>query len=463
MDLHIDLDRGGHLRAQLESQLRDGIRTGRLQAGVRLPATRLLSRELGVSRGVVVEAYAQLTAEGYLVTRQSGGTRVAAGIAQARRVAPAPCPSETPIRFDLRTGLPDPSLFPRRAWHAATEAALRELPDASLLYWPPQGQQRLRHALNAYLGRVRAIVADEEQTFITCGSSHAYATLWQGLREHGVVRVAHEDPAWGRIPATIAQAGLEAVPVPVDRHGLSLSRLAPADVQAVVVSPAHQYPTGVVMHPARRGELIGWARRTGALIIEDDYDAEYQFDGRPIAPLRSLAPDCVIYVGTTSRILAPALRIGWLLVPRRLTEALAAAHEVASTQPSVINQSALATLLERGDIDRHLRHARCSYRARRAALLAALARALPSVRLSGGAAGLHMMAWLPRGTNEEGVVAEAVRRGVAVDGLHGDCAVTRALAPALVLGYGSIAEASIPAAVAQLAPAIEGELDQRCA
>ena len=384
MDLHLSLDRRRPLRAQLEQRLREAIRSGRLRPGVRLPASRLLAGELGVSRGVVVEAYAQLTAEGYLQTRGSGGTRVAPTLQPALHRIPRP----QRVRFDLRPGLPDSSLFPRRAWVAATTTVLRELPDAALLYGPSAGQRRLRRAITTYLGRTRAILAGEDQTFITCGASHALSLLWSGLRDRGVERVAHEDPAWERIPATILQAGLEPVPVRVDSRGLSVRELQAADAQAVVVSPAHQYPGGAVMHPSRRERLLAWSRETGGLIVEDDYDAEYRYGTLPPAPLRSADAAHVAYVGTTSKTLAPALRLGWLIVPPHLAETVSAQHAVSYAQPSVINQAVFASLLENGEFDRHLRRTRIIYQARRRALVAAVERFAPGLRLTGGAAGL---------------------------------------------------------------------------
>jgi GntR family transcriptional regulator/MocR family aminotransferase len=231
---------------------------------------------------------------------------------------------------------------------------------------------------------------------------------------------------------------------------LSVSDLYRTDAQAVVVSPAHQYPTGVIMHPARRAELLEWARSTGGLIVEDDYDAEYRFGSAPMAPLRSGAPDSVVYVGTTSKILAPALRLGWLVVPERLAPAVASAHAVSYAQPGVANQAAFAALLESGEIDRHLRRARGVYKARRRALLSSLKGLIPTVRLAGGAAGLHLIAWLPPQANEDWVVAEAARLGVAVDGLRTRCSVSAKLGPALVLGYGAITESAIPEAIARL-------------
>ena len=461
MDLHIVIDPRRPLRAQVEKQLRDGVVAGRLKSGVRLPPSRLLARELGISRGVVVEAYAQLTAEGYLVTRGSGGTRVAPGVPQPVSIRQRATTSRR--RFDLRAGLPDPSLFPRRTWSAAYGAAVRELPDAALLYGPVQGQRRLREALTAYLGRARAIAADADHTFITCGASHALVVLWHALRQRGVRTVAHEDPVWDRVPATIAHAGLRPVPVRVDGRGLSVADLYAVEAQAVVVSPAHQYPTGVLMHPTRRLELIKWARETGGLIVEDDYDAEYRFGARPLAPLRSIAADRVAYVGTASKVLAPALRIGWLLVPADLARLVAAQHAVSHAQPDVIDQAAFTTLVESGELDRHLRKTRAVYRERRATLLAALTGAMPTLRVSGGAAGLHLMVWLPRQLSEDAVVEAAWQREVAVDGLHSACAVAREFGPALVLGYGGIAESAIPVAIAQLAECIVGGQARRSA
>jgi GntR family transcriptional regulator/MocR family aminotransferase len=306
-------------------------------------------------------------------------------------------------------------------------------------------------------------VADAEHTFITCGASHALVLLWNALREVGVRSVAHEDPVWDRVPVTIAQAGLQPTPVRVDGRGLSVADLYAVDAQAVVVSPAHQYPTGVLMHPTRRLELIKWARETGGLIVEDDYDAEYRFGTRPLAPLRSIAADRVAYVGTASKVLAPGLRLGWLLVPGRLAQLVAAEHAVSYAQPDVIDQAAFATLVESGELDRHLRKTRGTYRARRAALLSSLMSMMPTLRISGGAAGLHLLVWLPRYVSEQAVVESAAEREVAVEGLHTACAVSRELGPALVLGYGGIAESAIPLAISHLAECIGGGRAQRSA
>lgn len=456
MDLHIALDRNRPLRAQLERELRDGIRSGRLHSGSKLPPTRLLARELGVSRGVIVEAYAQLVAEGYLLARTREGTRVADGLAQTPRRARATRAPQPRIRYDLRAGIPDLSLFPRRAWNTATAKALHELPDAALSYGPPEGLAHLRVTLGAYLGRVRAVLAESEQILITCGCSHALGLLWRTLDDGGSPRVAVEDPSWPHTSETISQAGLEAIPLPVDSRGLVVSELDASGAQAVVVSPAHQYPTGAVMHPSRRAELIAWARRTGGLVVEDDYDAEYRYDGAPIASLQSLAPEHVAYIGTCSKILAPGLRLGWLIVPDRLAGEQATAHAVTDAQPSVITQASYANLLERGDVDRHLRRTRRVYRARRAALMQALAAELPELRVQGASSGLHVMAWLPPTAEEATVSARARERGLLVVGLHDECAVFAPSAAGLVLGYGSIAESAIPAAIRELAACVRG-------
>jgi GntR family transcriptional regulator/MocR family aminotransferase len=454
MDIHLALDRAAPLRAQLEHELRDAIRGGRLRAGAKLPPSRVLADELRVSRGVVVEAYSQLIAEGYLVARAGDATRIADGLAQQ---PPAPRAPSTPagrIRYDLRSGLPDLSLFPRRAWQAATANALRGLPDAALSYGSRRGLRQLRLALADYLGRVRAVVAEPERVFISASATQGMELVWHTLRERGARRVAVEDPTWSAIPQAVAQAGLEPLPVAVDEHGLDVGALGSIDADAVVLSPAHQYPMGTVLAPERRSEVIAWARRNGRLIVEDDYDAEYRYDREPIASLQGLAPDCVAYVGTVSKTLAPGVRLGWVLVPSHLVGEMAAQHGVARAVPSVIMQAAYATLLERGEIDRHLRRTRREYHARRNALIDALARQLPEASVAGAAAGLHLIAWLPEEKDETVISDAAARRGVAIHTLHEFCAVTAPRAPALLLGYGQIAETAIPIAVQELAAAV---------
>jgi GntR family transcriptional regulator / MocR family aminotransferase len=453
MDLHLVLDRGAPLRSQLERELRDAIRAGRLRSGSKLPSSRALADELDLSRGVVVEAYAQLIAEGYLVARRGDGTRIAEGLARqppARRAPSSPAPR---IRYDLRSGVPDLSFFPRRQWQAASTIALRELPDAGLAYGSPRGLRRLRTALSDYLGRVRAVVADPGRMLVSTGASSALGVLLIALRERGAARIAVEDPSWPAIPHAVAQAGLEAIPVAVDEDGLKTAELEAARADAVVLSPAHQYPTGAVLHPRRRAELIAWARGTGKLIIEDDYDSEYRYDREPIAALQGLAPDCVAYVGSASKTLAPGLRLGWLLIPSHLVAEVSAQQAVTRAMPNALAQAAYATMLERGDVDRHLRRTRRRYHARRNLLVAALGRCLPYARIAGASAGLHLIGWLPDDSDETAIADAAAERGVAIHTLHQDCAVTAPAPPALLLGYGLTSEPAIPRAVEELARA----------
>jgi GntR family transcriptional regulator/MocR family aminotransferase len=454
VDIHLTLNRAAPLRAQLERELRDAIRSGRLRSGAKLPPSRVLADELRVSRGVVVEAYSQLVAEGYLVARSGDGTRIADGLAQQPLAPRAPSRGTPRIRYDLRTGLPDVSLFPRREWQSAMASVLREMPDAGLLYGSRRGLHELRVALSDYLGRVRAVVADPGRGFICAGAAHGMGLLWNTLRQRGAQRVAVEDPAWLAIPETVVNAGLEAVPIAVDEHGLDVAKLESVDVDAVALSPAHQYPTGTVLAPQRRAELIAWARRRGTLIVEDDYDAEYRYDREPLASLQGLAPDCVAYVGTASKTLAPGLRLGWMFVPSHLVGEVTAQHGVARAMPSVLMQATYAALLDRGEIDRHLRRTRRIYHGRRNALIDALARWLPEATVGGAAAGLHLIAWLPQGADESAISDAAAERGVAVLSLHDDCAMTDPFRPALLLGYGMVAESAIPRAVQELAKAV---------
>ncbi|MGZ4195196.1 MAG: MocR-like pyridoxine biosynthesis transcription factor PdxR [Solirubrobacteraceae bacterium] len=454
VDIHLTLNRAAPLRAQLERELRSAIRSGRLRSGAKLPPSRVLADELRVSRGVVVEAYSQLVAEGYLVARSGNGTRIADGLAQQPPAPRAPSGRAQRIRYDLRTGLPDVSLFPRRQWQSAMASALREMPDVGLLYGSRRGLRELRFALSDYLGRVRAVVSDPGRVFICAGAAHGMGVLWSTLAQRGAKRIAVEDPAWRAIPATVVHAGLEVIPIRVDEHGLDVAQLESVDADAVALSPAHQYPTGTVLAPSRRAELIAWARRRGTLIVEDDYDAEYRYDGDPLASLQGLAPDCVAYVGTASKTLAPGLRVGWMLVPSHLVGEMTAQHGVARAMPDVLTQATYARLLERGEIDRHLRRTRRMYHARRNALIDALARSLPEATVGGAAAGLHLIASLPDATDEIAVSDAAAQRGVSILTLHRDCAVSAPLPPALLLGYGMVAESVIPRAVQELANAV---------
>jgi GntR family transcriptional regulator/MocR family aminotransferase len=452
LDLLVRLDRGGGpLRAQVEEQLRDAVRARRLAPGVALPSTRALARELGVSRGVVVDAYAQLAAEGYLVARQGAPTRVSDAASPAGGVAETPATERLP-RFDFRPGGPDVSLFPRAAWLTSLRRALRDAPDARLDYGDPRGAPELRLALTRYLGRVRGVACDPERVVVTSGMAQGMALIARALAARGGRRIGVEDPSSGPGREQLAANGLEIVPVPVDGDGLRVDLLEALAPDAAFTAPAHQFPLGVVLAPDRRAALIDWAARSGAIVLEDDYDAEYRYDRAPVGAVQGLAPERVAYAGSVSKTLAPGLRLGWMVAPERLAEGVVAAKAADDLGTPVVEQLALADFLERGELDRHLRRTRAVYRGRRDALVTALADRLPECLPAGVAAGLHLVVHLPAGTDEPAVLARARSRGVGLYGLSEHRIEPGP--PALLLGYGRIAEPAIAAAVAELAAAV---------
>jgi GntR family transcriptional regulator/MocR family aminotransferase len=435
------------LRAQLEGQLREAVGSGRLAGGVRLPSSRALAVELGVSRGVVVEAYAQLVAEGYLAVRRGAAPVVVAG--GERRRAPEPGSQATVPRLDLRPGTPDLSLFPRRAWAAAQRRALQEAVDADLGYPDPAGHPRLRAALAEYLGRVRGVDADPSRIVVCGGVAEVLALVARVLRARGAVRLAVESPSHHASRGLLAHHGMDTVPTEVDEDGIDVDALAAAAPDAVVVTPAHQFPTGVVLSAARRAALAAWARRTGALVIEDDYDAEYRYDRAPVGAVQGLAPEHVIHAHSVSKTLAPGLRLGWAVLPSDLAEEVAAEKRLSDLGTPVLEQLTLAAFLARGELDRHLRHTRPVYRRRRDALL----RGLPDLPASGAAAGLHVLVRLPDGADEAAVAAAAAAHGVAVEPL-GPHDLTGTRPPALILGYSRLPEPALVEAAKRLRAAI---------
>ncbi len=441
IEMMVRLERGAGepLRAQLERQLRESVRSGALRDGSALPSSRALAVELGIARGVVTEAYAQLAAEGYLVSSQGAPTRVAgaavpAAVVEARAEARAP-------RYDFRPGHPDPALFPRTAWAGAVRQALREAPDARFGYGDPSGVPELRRALSGYLGRVRGVVAEPEAIIVTAGVTQGLIVAGRALLAHGVRRLGVEDPGSVDMHGPLAALGLELVRVPVDADGLDVAALG--DVEAVLVTPAHQYPTGVVLAPERRAALRAW----GGWVLEDDYDAEFRYDRAPVGALQGLDRERVIYLSSISKTLAPALRLGWLVAPPALAEAMRAEKLGLDRGSALLEQLGLAVLLERGELDRHVRRSRLEYRRRRDALVAALARHLPQARLHGAAAGLHVYVELP-GVDVPALVA------AADIGLEGT-------ADALILGYGRISVPAIEPAVRRLAELVEGSSQLR--
>jgi GntR family transcriptional regulator / MocR family aminotransferase len=461
--LLVRLDRAARqpLRAQLEASLREAIRDGRLPGGERLPSSRELARELSVSRGMVQDCYAQLLAEGYLTSRTGSATRVAD---IKERPAAAAVPPATlgpaavrPLIADFQVGVPDLASFPRTDWVWAVKQACTEVPVADLGYGDPRGSAVLRAVLAGYLRRVRAAAAAPEQMIISTGFAQGVGLVLRALRrECGVTCVAFEDPGYGsaQVDETVRGAvalGLRAAFVPVDAEGLVVGALAASGAQAVVVTPAHQSPTGVVLSAARRHALIDWARREGGYVIEDDYDSEFRYDGDPVGALQGLAPEQVFLIGTASKALAPAVRLGWVQAPAPLTAAVADEKTMSDRGSSTLDQLALAALLTSGRYDRHLRRMRGIYADRRSALVAAFARHAPGIRLTGLAAGFHAVAPLPAGADEAAVIAAARARRVGLYGMDAYRGAPSTAPPALVIGFGNVGERAIDTAIAAIA------------
>jgi GntR family transcriptional regulator/MocR family aminotransferase len=447
-DAHVPLHR------QIETSIRDSIRAGRLVRGASLPPSRVLAADLGVSRGVVVEAYQQLTAEGYLTSRAGGYTQVAAG-------AVLPVPELRPARptgpaIDLSYGRADVSSFPRAAWLRAIRSALTDAPNEVFGYLTGRGVPQLRTALADYLNRVRGTVAEPEQMVICTGYAQGVSLLMGVLAAAGAKRLALEDPSSNddALPAARA-AGLEVIGVPVDGDGIRVDLLRDSGADAVILTPSHQWPTGSVLSARNRAELIRWATGRGAVIIEDDYDAEYRYDRTPVGALQGLAPGHVVYAGSASKTLAPGLRLGWFVLPGQLTEPMAAAKIAADRGSPALEQVALADFISRGEFDRHLRRMRPVYRRRRDALLAALARHLPGLEPSGVSAGLHLVTWLPPGLDEATVVGAARQAGVALDAV-GPYRISNPGPDGLIFGYATVNERAIAEGVARLAQVVAG-------
>jgi GntR family transcriptional regulator/MocR family aminotransferase len=438
----------------VEDELRDAIRSGRLPSGTRLPSTRALAADLGVTRGLVVAAYDQLLAEGYVVAVPGSGTVVSDTAPAPATTAPASAVAST-TRFDFRPGLPDLELFPRAAWGRAARVALATLPTPDLGYIDPRGLPALRAALADYLGRVRGVSTHPDQVVLCDGFTHGFSLLAPVLAAAGHEDVAVEDPGHHTPREQLEAVGARVHPVEVDDGGLVVSRLRDTSARAVVLTPAHQYPTGAVLSARRRTELAAWARHVDGYIVEDDYDAEYRYDRHPIGAIQGVAPERVIYAGTLSKSLAPGLRLGWLVLPPELVAPVVAARRLSGIAGSSLLQATFHRFLGQGDLDRHLRRTRRIYRHRRDGLLAALARHLPDARPDGVAAGLHVLVSLPAGTDEHRVVTAATAAGVAVEPLSQSRLRRRAGQPAgLVLGYGSLTPTAADDGVAALADAV---------
>jgi GntR family transcriptional regulator/MocR family aminotransferase len=456
LDLFVPLDRSRRgVGRQIEGQLREAIRGGALVSGSKLPSTRALAEELAVSRGVVVRAYAQLAAEGYLDLRQGANPAVRA-VAPS---APAPSPAAADaapvkVRHDLRPHLPEVGMFPRTAWLRSLRSALATATDGDLGYVDRRGLPQLRGEVAAYLGRARGVVARPDDILITAGSTHSLSLIARALARSGARAIGFENPSHWLLHTVADRAGLQPVGVPVDRHGLVVDELEDAEVGAVVVSPAHQFPTGRALSPERRAALVRWARASGALIVEDEYDAEFRYDRAPIRALHGLSSEHVAYIGSTSKTVAPGIRLGWAVLPAALAEAVA--EELWSTMLHIpgIDQLAFGDFIRRGEFDRHLRRMRKIYRGRRDALVAAVERRLPRLAVRGIAAGLHVLLELPRGSSEESICREARSRGLLIESLSQHALPGYSGPQGLLIGYGAILEPAIAEAVEELARAV---------
>jgi GntR family transcriptional regulator/MocR family aminotransferase len=446
--LAIQLAPGRPLGLQVEQHLRTLIREQRLAVGGELPSTRAFAADLGVSRGVVVGAYAQLAAEGYLTLRRGAAPLVAA---LGREPKPACVEHDVPIasfRFNLRPDLPDLALFPRSEWLAAERASLHRAANTDLAYGEPFGSAQLRSRLAPFLSRTRGVVADADLTGIYAGSSAAIFAIASSLRARGASRIGVEDPGHRWRTHALAMSGLDVVPVPVDGEGMRVDLLAP-DLAGVVVSPDHQFPLGVALSAARRRALVEWAVAGDRLVIEHDYDGHFRYDRPPAGTLQALAPDHVAYVGSASALLAPTLRLGWAVVPPRFVESLAEHTFATGVAPPRLSQFAFAELIERGYLDRHLRKVRAAYRRRRAALCDAFARELPDAVVSGAPVGLFVRVSLPSHADEAQVL-EAIRaHGVSLDGIAQNALTPQP--PGLAVGFAGMPEPTLEQAVAIVA------------
>jgi GntR family transcriptional regulator/MocR family aminotransferase len=439
------------LHEQIERALREDIRGGRLPAGTRLPSTRGLAAELGISRGVVTEAYGQLAAEGYLTTSQGAPVRVAKTVRAAAQRGPARSllPS---FPYHFHPGLPDLASFPRDRWLRSVRAALRESPLAAVGYGDPRGVPELREALAGYLARARGAASDPEHMLICAGFMQGFSLACRTLRGLGVERVAVEEPGWLVHRLIVEQAGMQVVAVPVDGDGLLVDALAETDAAAVVVTPAHQYPTGVGLGRERRTALIEWAAQGDRLIVEDDFDGEYRYDRVAVGALQGLAPERVLYIGSASKRLAPGLRLGWLLMPSWLAWPLIAVKAAEDGGSEVVGQLALRDFIARGELDRHMRRMRPHYQRRREVLLGALARWLPQGRPGASAAGLYLPVALPEDVDEAALLGAAAERGVGMEGFSWH-RFHDGGPPGVLLGFGNLSEPAIEQGVRLLADA----------
>jgi GntR family transcriptional regulator/MocR family aminotransferase len=352
---------------------------------------------------------------------------------------------------DFRAGVPDLASFPRGDWLWGLREVGRTVPTAALDYGEARGSAALRAVLAAYLRRVRGAAADPERMVVSTGFAQGLNLILRVLATSGVRRVAFEDPGYADASPVATRWGIEAIPVPVDDSGIKVDALAATEARAVVLIPAHQWPTGVVLSPERRLALLDWAGKQDATIIEDDYDAEFRYDREPVGVLQGLGPDRVAALGTVSKSLAPTIRLGWVLCPPALADAIAEEKLSSDRGSPGLDQLILAKLIESGRFDRHLRRMRAMYARRRSALVEALEHHAPEVRLTGLAAGFHAVAHLPESVDEGRIIAAARERSVGLYGMSYYRSTHATKPTQLVLGFGNLTERSIQAGIAAIA------------
>ncbi|KAF5997908.1 MULTISPECIES: MocR-like pyridoxine biosynthesis transcription factor PdxR [Streptomyces] len=452
-DLHLELSGPGGRRAALIRALREAVREGRLAPGTRLPPYRSLAADLGVARNTVADAYAELVAEGWLTARQGSGTRVAERaepLGAAERVPKKAPPRARGPRHDLRQGTPDASSFPRAAWLASYRRALQQAPNAAFGPGDPAGRVELREALTEYLARARGVRTEPGRIVICSGFAHALRLLFPGVLRGPL---AVESYGLGFHRELLAAASVRTVPLSLDEDGAQVGELGRE--RAVLLTPAHQFPTGGPLHPERRAAVVDWARARGGVILEDDYDGEFRYDRKPVGAVQGLDPERVVHIGSVSKSLSPALRLGWMVLPRRYVDAVLSVKGEREAWASVLEQLTLADFLASGSYDRHVRRMRQRYRGRRDRLVAALAERAPHIEVTGIAAGLHAVLRLPPGT-ERSAVKAATWQGVALDGLAGfrHPEATMSAPDGLVVGYATPSEHAYGAALEALCGAL---------
>jgi len=479
------LDGDGPLYRQAYRALRAAILEGRLAPGERLPSSRALARDAKLARNTVLQAYEQLVAEGYADSRRGAGTFVVAELPEptarlprptrARGAAAAPVLSayaeralrylargvswgrrRSAPRYDFRYGDPAYGDFPHETWCRLLARRARRASERHLSYSDPGGAPELREVLAAYLSRARGVSCEPDDVLVVYGTQQAIDLTARVLIDPGAPAIV-EEPGYPGIRHALEIAGAEVTALAVDADGLPTEGLADLRARLLCVTPSHQFPTGGVLPLARRLALLAWAQRSGAYVLEDDYDGEFRYDGRPLESLQALdRSGCVLYAGTTSKVMFPALRIGYLVMPPSLRGALLAAKAFADTGTAHLEQRVLADFISQGFFERHLRRARVRNASRRAALLAALARELgDAVEVVGANAGLHVVAWL-RGVlpGELRTLRElAARRDVGIHPISPFYAA-RPRRAGILLGYAALDESAIAEGIARLASAL---------